>query len=149
MSAAFRRRGSQPHTNCDCPPPSRTRWPRRLLPRPGRMIAILGGLATLPITVIGLAPMASAAYLPPDPAAPSIIPPPLPGTSAAAQLPGPVIAALTAGTVLLSVLTTLATLALVRLRDRRLASASAPEPETAPDHVPDPGELLVFGSGTQ
>ncbi len=83
----------------------------------------LTGFAAFLATAIGLAPVASAAYLPPNPAGRSTGPPLPSAATTVAQLPVALILTMAAGTVFLSVATTLITLALTRLRDHRLLTA--------------------------
>jgi hypothetical protein len=118
------------------------------VPRPGRVITTLGGLTAFLAATIGLASVASAAYLPPDPVGPSAVPTPQQATAAIGQLPLWVIAAMVAGTVLLSAATTLATLSLARLRERRLlapdeAKVSVPIPASSPEHQPGQDDILL------
>jgi hypothetical protein len=97
--------------------------PRRI----PRTLAGLGGLAVCLTTAIGLAPPAWAT---PSPPAPSLTPaPPLPPpTVAPAHFPPWAIAAILAATMVLSVATTLITLALERLRWARREAAAIPDP---------------------
>jgi hypothetical protein len=116
-------------------------------PRPGPVITTLSGLAAFLAATIGLASVASAAYLPPDPVGPSVVPTPQ-VTMEIDQLPMWVISAMVAGTVLLSVATTLATLSLARLRERRLpapdeARVSVPIPASSPEHQPGQDDILL------
>jgi hypothetical protein len=113
---------------------------RRDSPHFHRLTTMLIGVAGLLTLAIGLAPGASAAYLPPNPAARPVIPPPLASTMPA-HLPGWVIATMIAGTMALSIVTTLATLSLVRWRAQRQPAADADqvaEPATAPSPSPSP-----------
>jgi hypothetical protein len=107
-----------------------------------RLTTTLIGLAGLLTLAIGLAPVASATYLPPNPAAHPVVPPPLASTMPA-HLPGWAIAAMVAGTMVLSIVTTLATLSLFRWRDQRQPAADADqvaEPFTAPSPEDQPGQ---------
>jgi hypothetical protein len=99
----------------------------RLIPR---TLAGLGGLAVCLATAIGLAP---AAWATPSPPAPSLTPaPPLPPPAVApAHFPPWAIAAILAATMVLSVATTLITLALERLRWARREAAAIPEPHAS------------------
>jgi hypothetical protein len=112
------------------------------------MITTLSGLAVLLAAAIGLAPMASATLLP-NPAAPAVVPASTPAIATAANLPVSVIVTLVAGTVLMSMATTLATLALVRRWDRRLRAAdpvqvNVPVPAFAPeDSIGPDDDILV------
>ena len=123
---------------------------RRASPRPHRLATTLTGLAGLLVLAIGLAPVASATYLPPNPVAHPVVPPPAAST-APAHLPVWVISAMVAGTIVLSIVTTLATLSLMRWRDQRQPAAGADrvaEPVTAPspEDQSGPGDILVSHS---
>jgi hypothetical protein len=96
-------------------------------PRIPRTLAGLGGLAVCLAAAIGLAPAAAATSAPPTPAVAPIPPPP----PAPAHLPPWAIAAILAATVVLSVATTLITLALERLRWARRQAAATPEPHAS------------------
>ena len=100
---------------------------RRRIPR---TLARLGGLAVCLATAIGLAP---AAWATPSPPAPSLTSaPPLPPPAVApAHFPPWAIAAILAATMVLSVATTLITLALERLRWARREAAATPEPHAS------------------
>src|SRR6185437_15765944 len=95
-----------------------------------RTLAGLGGLAVCLATTIGLPPAAAATPAPPTPSfAPA---PPLPPPAAApAHFPPWAIAAILAATIVLSVATTLITLALERLRWARRQAAAIPEPNAS------------------
>jgi hypothetical protein len=118
-------------------PPQRRRA-ARFTPRTARALARLGGLAVLLTAAIGLAPAALATKPPPEPSfAPP--PPPPPPAAAPAQLPLWAIAVFLAATVILSVATTLITLAVDRARwardeamDTPGAQPSARTPFTSP-----------------
>ena len=99
--------------------------PRRI----PRTLAGLGGLAVCLAAAIVMAPAASATSAPPTPAV-APIPPPPPAT-VPAHLPPWTIAAILAATVVLSVATTLITLALERLRWARRQAAATPEPHAS------------------
>src|SRR5690242_13696926 len=90
-----------------------------------RTLAGLGGLAACLAAVIGLAP---AAWATPSPPTPSFAPvPPLPPPAAVpAHFPPWAVAAMLAATIVLSVATTLITLALERLRWARGEPAANP-----------------------
>jgi hypothetical protein len=110
--------------------------PRRI----PRTLAGLGGLAACLAAAIGLAPAAQAA---PSPPTPSFAPvPPLPPPAAVpAHFPSWAIAAILAATIVLSVATTLITLALERLRwARRKAAANprTPRQQTKPRSLATP-----------
>jgi hypothetical protein len=113
-----------------------------------RALIALGGLAVLLTSAIGLAPAASASLPSPGPAVP---PPPPPPTSATApaHLPLWSVVAIVAATVVLSVATTLITLAAERMRRARHTPAAAADPQPAapnPSATPGPearhGEIL-------
>jgi hypothetical protein len=104
----------------------------RSLPRSRRTLTALSGVAIFTTAAIGLAPAASATYLPPGPpAAPPSPPPPLPPppTTAAAHFPLWAVAAMVVATVVLSVATTLITLSLDHMRRARRTPAAVAEPE--------------------
>jgi hypothetical protein len=109
----------------------------------------IGGRAGLLALAAGLAPVASAVHLPPNPVAHPIVPPPLPGP-VPAHLPGWIIVAMIASTMVLSVATTLATLSLLRRRDQRSPAADA-DPVAGPATAPSlgaqsgPADILVSG----
>ena len=90
-----------------------------------RTLATLGGLAVFTAAAISLPPAASATPAPPDPSFAPV--PPLPPAAAPAQFPPWAIAAILAATIVLSVGTTLITLALEYTRWGREAAA-IPEP---------------------
>lgn len=96
--------------------------PPRRIPK---ALAELGGLAVCLAVAIGLAP---AAWASPAPPTPSLAPvPPLPPPAAVpAHFPSWAIAAILAATIVLSVATTLITLALERLRWARGEAAANP-----------------------
>jgi hypothetical protein len=108
-----------------------------------RTLSTLGGLAVFTAAAIGLAPAASATPAPPDPSFTPVPPlPPLPPAAAApAQFPPWAIAVILAATIVLSVGTTLITLALEHIRWVHREAAAIPEPQastrtsfTAPAH---------------
>ena len=105
-------------------PLTRPHTDRRDFSSSHRLATTFIGMASLLALAIGLAPTASATYLPPNPAAHPVIPPPL-ASPVPAHLPGWVIAAMVAGTMVLSIVTTLATLALSRWHDQRQPAADA------------------------
>jgi hypothetical protein len=100
--------------------------PRRI----PRTLAGLGGLAVCLAAVIGLAPAAQATPSPPTPSL-SPVPPPPPPAAVPAHFPAWAIAAMLAATIVLSVGTTLITLALERLRWARREAAAIPEPNAS------------------
>jgi hypothetical protein len=98
------------------------------IPRVRRMLARVGGLAILLAAAIGLAPAALATYPPPEPSfAPA--PPPPPPATALVQFPLRVIVVFLASTIIVSVATTLITLALEHARRARFEATAAPEPQ--------------------
>jgi hypothetical protein len=112
------------------------------------MITMVSALAAFLATAIGLAPLASATYLPPNPIVPSAVLPTESAVATVADLPLAVIVTMMAGTVLVSVATTLGTLSLVRRWERRPrvtnpAQVSAPIPAPSPEHETGLGDLLV------
>jgi hypothetical protein len=94
-------------------------------PRIPRTLARPGGLAGCLTAAAGLAPAARATHSPPAPSFGPVPPLPPPAT-APAHFPPWAIAAILAATVVLSVATTLITLALERLRWARREAASTP-----------------------
>jgi hypothetical protein len=95
--------------------------------------------------------MASAMYLPPDPALPATVPSPSAVTTFA-HLSVPVILAMAAGIVLVSVASTLVTLALIRRWERqRRAANETPACGLHPDSAPEPqssqADILVSHPG--
>jgi hypothetical protein len=99
-------------------------------PRIPRTRAGPGGLALDLAAAIGLAPAAWAAPTPPTPSFAPVPPLPPPAT-VPAHLPPWAIAAIVAATIVLSVGTTLITLALERLRWARREAAAIPEPHAS------------------
>jgi hypothetical protein len=99
---------------------------RRAIPRARRTFITLSGLGVFLAATIGLAPAAWATFPPPEP-------PPAPGTATdptvVAHFPPWAIVALVAGTVVLSVTTTLVTLSLEHMRRARRTPAAATEPQ--------------------
>jgi hypothetical protein len=118
------------HPHASSPP----RPAGRSIPRTRRMITTIGGLAAFLAAAIGLAPAASATLPPPEPSVvPVPSPPPLP--AAPAHFPPWAVAAMVGATIVLSVATTLITLALEHLRRTRRTPAAATEPQAG---VPTP-----------
>jgi hypothetical protein len=112
------------------PASSQPRFAERHIPRIRRTLAGLGGLAVFLITVIGLAPAAWATPAPPEPSfAP--VPPLPPPVAVPAHFSPWAIAAILAGTIVLSVATTLITLALEHARWARREAAAIPEPQAS------------------
>ena len=106
------------------PASSQPRPPGRRIPRTRRMLAGLGGLAVFLAAAIGLAPAAWATPAPPEPSLAPV--PPLPPPAAVpAHFPPWAIAAILAATIVLSVATTLITLALEHIRWARRTPAAA------------------------
>ena len=110
------------------PGPSRPRLAGRHIPRIRRTLAGLGGLAVFLTTAIGLAPAAWATPAPPEPSFAPVPPLPPPPAAVPAHFPPWAIAAILAATILLSVATTLITLALEHIRWARREAAAIPEP---------------------
>jgi len=96
--------------------------------RTRRALTALAGLAVILTTAIGLAPAASARPWPP-PDLPAPPPPPPPAAAAPAHLPLWAVVAMVAATVVLSVATTLITLAVEHMRRVRHTSAVAADSE--------------------
>jgi hypothetical protein len=99
-------------------------------PRIPRTLAGLGGLAVCLATTVALAPAAQAAPAPPTPSL-SPVPPLPPPATAPAHFPPWTIAAILAATIVLSVGTTLITLALEHARWVRREAAAVPEPHAS------------------
>jgi len=95
----------------------------RGIARTRRAFTALGGLAVLLTAAIGLAPAALASIPPLPPGTPA--PPPPPSTAAPAHLPLWAVVAMVAATVVLSVATTLITLAAENMRRARHTPAAA------------------------
>jgi hypothetical protein len=124
--------------------------PRRAghgIPRTRRAFTAFAGLAVILTTAIGFAPAAWARPWPPTdlPA-----PPPPPAAAAPAHLPLWAVVAMVAATVVLSVATTLITLAVERMRRARHtpAAAAGPQPVAPAPSAPlgpeaGPGEILA------
>jgi hypothetical protein len=121
------------------------------IPRTRRPLTVLGGLAVILTTAIGLAPAALASLPPPaHSAAPAPPPPPPPPAAASAHFPLWAVIAMVAATVVLSVATTLITLAAEHLRRARHTPAAAagpqpvpPGPAATPGPEAGPGEILA------
>jgi len=97
----------------------------RSIPRTRRTLTALSGLAAFLTAAVGLAPAASAIRLPP-PGGGGAPPPPPPPITVTAHFPLWAVIAIVAATVVLSVATTLVTLALAHLHyARRTPSATA------------------------
>jgi hypothetical protein len=107
--------------------PASSRPPRagRGIPRTRRTLTVLSGLAVFLTAAIGLASAASAALPPPEPSAP--VPPPPPTAAAPAPFPLWAIVTIVAATVILSIATTLVTLALEHMRQARRTPAATTE----------------------
>jgi hypothetical protein len=120
---------------------------RRGIPWTRQALITLGGLAVFLTPAIGLAPAASAS-LPPEPSGAPAPPPPPPSTAVPAHLPLWAVVAIVAGTVVLSVATTLITLAVEHTRQARHTSAAgaqpvAPSPSATPGPEAEQGEILA------
>ena len=116
--------------------------------RTRQALTVLGTLAVVLTPAIGLAPAASASV----PHWPSSVPapPPPPATTAPAHLPLWAVVAIVAATVVLSVATTLITLAAEHMRRARHTPAvaagpqpGAPSPSVTPGPEAGPGEVLA------
>jgi hypothetical protein len=127
------------------PHPAARATPRT--PRISRTLAAFGGLAVLLAAAIGLAPAAWATLPPPEP---SVAPlPPPPPAALPAHFPPWAIAAILAATIILSVATTLITLALEHTHRVRRETAATPEPQPStpallarPASYAGPAEIL-------
>jgi hypothetical protein len=122
----------------------------RGIARTRRALTALAGLAVLLTAAIGLAPAASASLPPEPPGTPA--PPPPPSTTAPAHLPLWAVVAIVAATVVLSVATTLITLAVEHMRQARHTPAvaadlpsAAPSPSITLGPEAGPGEILASG----
>ena len=111
------------------PGPSEPHLAGRSISRTRRTLATFGGLAVFLTAAFGFAPAASAVRLPPPGGAP-VAPPPPPATTAAAHFPLWAVIAIVAATVVLSIATTLVTLALEHMRRVRRTPGAATEPQT-------------------
>jgi hypothetical protein len=107
------------------PASSKSRRAGRRIPRTRGALTALGGLTVLLTAAIGLAPAASASTppLPPGP-----VPPPPPSTATSAHLPLWAVVAIVAATIVLSIATTLITLAVEHMHRARHTSAVAGRP---------------------
>jgi hypothetical protein len=113
------------------PASSQPRLAGRHIPGIRRTLATLGGLAVFLTAAIGLAPTASATPAPPEPSFAPV--PPLPPPAAVpAHFPPWAIAAILAATIVLSVATTLITLALEHARWARREAAAIAESQASP-----------------
>jgi len=101
--------------------------PPRRIPK---ALAELGGLAVCLAVAIGLAPAAWASPAPPTPSLAPVLPLP-PPAAAPAHFPPWAIAAILAATIVLSVGTTLITLALEQTRWARRQAAAIPDPHAS------------------
>ena len=109
------------------PAPTRSRPAGRCIPRTRLMITTLSGLAVSLTAAIGLAPVASATRVPAgSPVAP---PPPPPPATAAAHFPLWAVVTIVAATIVVSVATTLVTLALDQMRRGRRIPLPPAEPQ--------------------
>ncbi len=108
------------------PASSQPRRAGRGIPRTRQALTALGGLAVFLTPAIGLAP-AAPVRPPPEPSTPPVPPPPPPSTAAPAHFPLWAIVAMVAATVVLSVATTLITLAVEHMRRARHTPAVDPE----------------------
>jgi hypothetical protein len=130
------------------PASSQTRRARHGIPRTRQVLSALGGLAVFLTLAIGLAPAALASIPPLPPGTPA--PPPLPSTAAPAHLPLWSVVAIVAATVVLSVATTLITLAVEHMRRAHHTPAAAADPQpvaaslsATPGPQAGPGEILA------
>jgi hypothetical protein len=107
----------------------------RVIPRTRRILTTFSGLAAFLIAAIGLAPAASAIRLPP-PGGGGAPPPPPPPITVAAHFPLWAVITIVIATVVLSVATTLVTLALAHLHYARRRPAATTGPQAAPQNLP-------------
>jgi len=113
--------------------------------RTRRALTALAGLAVCLAAAIGLAPAASASLPSPGPPA-TPIPSPPPAATAPAQLPLWAVVAMVAAVVVLSVATTLITLAAEHLRPTRHTPAATADPQpAAPSPAATPGSEAGHG----
>ena len=101
----------------------------RGVPRTRRTLTAFSGLTVLLTVAIGFAPAASATHVPPGAPGVPPPPPPPPPAAAAAHFPLWAVIAIVAATVVLSVATTLITLAVEHMRRARRTPAAAAEPQ--------------------
>jgi len=111
------------------PAPSQPGPAGRGIPRTRRTLTSLSGLAVFLAPAAGLAAAAPGRTLPEPSGTP--VPPPPPATAAPAHLPLWAVVAIVAGTVALSVATTLITLAVERMRRTCRTPAAEPESRTS------------------
>ena len=134
------------------PASSQPRLARRDRPRTRQMLTTLSGLAIFLTAAIGLAPTASATLPPPEPSI-APVPPPAPPAAAPAHLPLWAIVTILAATVVLSVATTLITLALDHMRRTRRIAAAVTEPQASAPPLPRPdsetGQAEILSSHQQ
>ena len=109
------------------PASSQPRRAARRILRARQALTALGGLAVFLTLAIGLAPAALASLPPLPPGTPA--PPPPPSTATPAHLPLWAVVAIVAATVVLSVATTLITLAVEHMRRARHTPAAAADPQ--------------------
>jgi hypothetical protein len=120
------------------------------IPRTRRTLTTVSGLAVFLTAAIGLAPAASAIRLPPPGG--GAPPPPPPATTVAAHFPLRAVVAMVAATVVLSVATTLITLALEHMHRARRTAAAEPQakaqtPPATPQPQSEQGETLASHLG--
>ena len=116
------------------------RFAGRSIPRTRRTLTALSGLAAFLTAAVGLAPAASAIRLPP-PGGGGAPPPPPPPITVAAHFPLWAVIAIVAATVVLSVATTLVTLALAHLHYARRTPSATAGAQAAPQTPPATAEL--------
>jgi hypothetical protein len=106
------------------------------IPRTRRSLTIFSGMAVFLAAAISLAPAASATHVPPGPpVAPPLPPPPTPATTMAAHFPLWAVIAIVAATVVLSVATTLVTLAIEHMHQARRLDAQPSSTDRPPAHI--------------
>jgi hypothetical protein len=129
------------------PAPRQPRRARRGVSRTRQTLTALSGLAAFLTAAITLAPAASAILPPPEPSAAPVPPPPPPPT-VPAHFPLWAAIAIVAATVVLSVATTLVTLALEHRHRAHHTPAAGPQPgasspSTTAEAQAGPGEILT------
>jgi hypothetical protein len=135
------------------PASSQPRRAGRGIPHTRRTLTTLSGLVAFITAAIGFAPAASAIRLPP-PGGGGAPPPPPPATTVATHFPLWAVIAMVAATVVLSVATTLITLALDHMHRARRTPAAGAEPWASgqtppaiPQPQPEQGEILTSHLG--
>ncbi len=129
--------------------PVQRRTARLRMPRPRWFISALSALAAFGAAVVALAPVASATYLPPNPAGPpAILSPGVPPVITVPHLTVGLVAVVAASVVLLSIATTLITLSLIQRRGRLSPAVGAGQSgalagPAGPGQPAGPGDILL------